>query len=145
MNRYKLHICFAWVFTAVALAFGTNAYSQGSVLVLLPPTLASPLSVFNTGAQAALQTANSVLAPAGFAGTRMINAYASGELAVFTRNSSFGSPAACNVFAGNNELVFSFVGGGLSQSSSATVQLCNQLAGALRARFGAASVEVRWR
>jgi hypothetical protein len=147
MTRYKLHICFALVFMAVGLAFGANAYSGGSVWVLLPSSLASPLSVNNRGAQAALQTANAVLAPAGFVGSRVIaqNAYASGELAVFSRDVSFGNPTACTVLAGNNGLVFSFVESGLPQSGSATSQLCNQLAGALRARFGAGSVTVRLR
>lgn len=145
MNGYKLHICFALVFMAVGLAFGADVYSEGSVSVLLPPSLADPLSVYNSGAQAALQTADAVLAPAGFVGSQVVspNAYASGQLAVFTRDISFGSPTACNVLAGNDELVFSFVEGGLPDSSSATVQLCDQLADALRARFGADSVEVQ--
>lgn len=145
MNRYKLHICFASVLVAVGLAFGADAYSQGTVSVLLPPSMASPLSVNNEGAQAALQTANSVLAPAGFVGGQVItpNVHATGQLAVFTRDISVGSPTVCNVVVRNGQVVFSFIETGIPYSSSAKAELCNELAGALRDRFGAASVEVR--
>lgn len=145
MFERKIHLSALLLLMAAGVALGADQYSGGGVSVLLPPSLASPLSVHNTGARAALQTASAVLANAGFVGSQTIspNARTSGQLAVFTRDVSFGSPTACDVFVRGNRLVFSFVETGIPNSSSATAQLSNQLANAFRARFGAASVEVQ--
>lgn len=117
------------------LALAADLYPEGSVSVVLP-------SNNSANVQAALHAADSVLLPAGFARGQMSPAGAA-EVADYTRDNSVGSPTACRVYMRNSCVVFSFVESRIPHASSGTVQLSQKLAEALRARFGAAAVEVQ--
>lgn len=145
MNR-KSGFYFVLLLIVEGLAFGANLFHEGSVSVDLPFSEESS-SVWVPGVLAAIQTAGSVLAPAGFVTkhTGPGNTNNPSLLAVYTRNNSVGTPTTCNVFLRNGRIVFSFVETGIPHSSYATVHLCNKLADALRARFGTESVEVQFK
>lgn len=127
-----------WVLLLVAVAGITSAadlYREGSVSLVLPPN--NSASVL-----AALQTADTVLLPAGFVRGR-ISRTGPALIASYTRDISVGSPTACSVLIRNGRVVFSFVETGMPHPSPAAAQLSQQLANALRAKFGAAAVEVQ--
>jgi len=117
------------------ITLAADLYREGSVSVVLPP---------NNGAsvQAALHAADTVLLPAGFVRGR-ISPTGPALVADYRRDISVGSPTACSVFIRNNRVVFSFVESGIPHPTPAAAQLSQQLADALRARFGAAAVEVQ--
>lgn len=126
--------CVAFVMAA-SLALGSDLYPQGGVSVALA-------SINRANVQAALRVADDVLLPAGF--TRgQLSPTAVGEVADYTRDNSVGSPSGCRVFINNGGLMFSFIESGIPRPSPAANQLSQQLADALRARFGAAAVEVQ--
>lgn len=135
MMNYKttLWILLMVMITGVTLA--ADLYREGSVSVALT-------SVNNANVQAALRAADTVLLPAGFV-RGQISPTGAGQVADYTRDISVGSPTACGVFIRNNGVVFSFMESGIPNPTPAAAQLSQQLANALRARFGAAAVEVQ--
>jgi len=135
MMKYKSTLWILLLVTIVGITLAADLYREGSVSVALP-------SNDGAGVQAALQAADAVLLPAGFVRGR-ISPTGPALIADYTRDISVGSPTACSVLIRNNRVIFSFVESGLPHPSPAAAQLNQQLADALRARFGAAAVEVR--
>jgi hypothetical protein len=141
MNRIS-GLSFVLLLSAAGLAFGADMYPAGSVSVAVAPA-GVPLSLNVPGVLVAIQIAGGVLAPAGFVyGTGPENANMPDRFAYFTRDNSVGNPTACEVLFRNNRVDFYFFDTGMLHSGSAAAQLRNQLATALRYRFGAASVQV---
>lgn len=137
MSKQKFHICSALLFLTVALAFGANLYIAGSVAVAM--------NVGGASVHDALQLSDRVLRPAGFVRgqTSSVNSLTPDQFTVYTRDSSLGNPTACDVSLVNKRVVFTFVETALPRTGSATAQLCNQLATALKERYNGASVEVQ--
>lgn len=135
MTKHKTTLWVLLMVTIVGVTLAAGLYREGSVSVVLPS---------NNGAsvQAALQAAETVLLPAGFVRGRM-SPTGPALIADYTRDISVGSPSACSVFIRNDRVVFSFVESGVPHPSPAAAQLSQSLADALRARFGAAAVEVQ--
>lgn len=135
MTKYKTAQWFLLMATIAGITLAADLYREGSVSVALP-------SNNGESVQAVLQAADTVLLPAGFVRGR-ISPTGPALIADYTRDISVGSPSACSVFVRNNRAVFSFVESGIPHPTPAAAQLSQQLADALRARFGAAAVEVQ--
>lgn len=135
MTKRKTCFSIALLFIAAPLAFGAVSYS-GSVSVALNVGGASVPDV--------LKVSDRVLALSGFTRgqTSSVNSLTPDHLTGYTRAISHGNPIACNVSLSNKRIIFSFLETPIPNSNSATTQLCNQLATALKERYNGASVDI---